>query len=91
MTAHFEDRHRALRDAITDRNRDLTEPYLHDFDQRTGPLVDGLVSAVRRSDRWGHADDCGILGPALATRACTCGLANLHAALTALDETAARA
>lgn len=47
MTEHFEERHRELREAITDLNRALREPYLLDFEERIGPLVDDLVAAVR--------------------------------------------
>jgi hypothetical protein len=40
-----------------------------------------VEAAARRADRWEHAHDCGELGPSLATRACTCGLEKLRAAL----------
>lgn len=69
MSGRFEDRHRELRNAWLQypaRARlsredlyaaDRAEEGLQEFDQRTGPLVDDLVAAVREERRLSHRMD----------------------------------
>lgn len=90
MTEPFEVRHRALREAITARNADLAAPYLRDFDERTGPLVDDLVAAARGMQKFGqHEGECRVGEDGkceLHVRAFQRRGRTLEAALTALDE-----
>lgn len=88
----FEDRHRALREtlAIETRSLGLSDEHIaaveavDAFRERTGPLVDDLVAAVRRDfEHYDHPDgSADWLSQGLELRRAT------RAALAALDEAA---
>lgn len=57
MTERFEDRHRAVREALAWTTEDAVayrrrQADVRQFDERTGPLVDDLVVAVRQFDAF---------------------------------------